>query len=442
MRLINKENKGGVLMKKLVAFCIAMLTTASICTSCAPKEVEQTNETLTVYIDNASKFKLNMAVSLYKTKYPDVDVIVQTESESSDMETLDQEQEQLATELMSGEGPDVFISKWNAEKMVKEGIYADLEPFFQADSFDWSSYNTTVMDAGVWDGKRYVIPLEYGIPLLLSTEEILDEVGFDPDNCDDFYGFMEETQKIMDDPNQTRTVFRQSWTVKWFPNLAGIDYLDYENESVDLSWDGWEDGLNWCKDNFLEDQGDYQLNDNAGAAAIRDGKCVFEYGYYNMTQFLSDYGKVKTFGTPALIPIRNVNGGLEARILQSVAVRANSSNLQNAYNFIKVLLSPELHNACIENTRELSVLNEANLPVCNNWKLAPALGEGTYGFTESAELTDKDIQQYLSFINEVDHAYYANSVLVDEMYPYFYEDVPYEEALDDAVKQVELYLSE
>lgn len=65
---------------------------------------------------------------------------------------------------------------------------------------------------------------------------------------------MEETQKIMDDPNQTRTVFRQSWTMKWFPNLAGIDYLDYENESVDLSWDGWEDGLNWCKDNFLEDQ--------------------------------------------------------------------------------------------------------------------------------------------------------------------------------------------
>lgn len=71
---------------------------------CTPQEVEQTNETLTVYIDNASKFKLNMAVSLYKTKYPDVDVIVQIESESSDMETLNQKREQLSTELISGEG--------------------------------------------------------------------------------------------------------------------------------------------------------------------------------------------------------------------------------------------------------------------------------------------------------------------------------------------------
>src|SRR5699024_12861632 len=49
-------------------------------------------------------------------------------------------------------------------------VFADLEPYFEADNFDWSGYNQTVMDAGVWDGHRLVIPLEYKIPMLYTSD--------------------------------------------------------------------------------------------------------------------------------------------------------------------------------------------------------------------------------------------------------------------------------
>ena len=59
-----------------------------------------------------------------------------------------------------------------------------------------------------------------------------------------------------------------------------------------------------------------------------------------------------------MMPIRDVNGGIQAKLQYCVAVRGNSENLQNAYNYIKLLLSPHIQHAI--NRQVLSVLNSAN----------------------------------------------------------------------------------
>ena len=66
----------------------------------------------------------------------------------------------MLTEVMAGEGSDLIFfidDSMDIEKMARRGVFADLEPYFEADNFDWSGYNQTVMDAGVWDGHRLVI---------------------------------------------------------------------------------------------------------------------------------------------------------------------------------------------------------------------------------------------------------------------------------------------
>ncbi len=429
------------------AIAVIVLCGAVLC-SCQLQEVRQTNETLEICSTSSTDFRFQAALKQYQELYPDVTVQITSES-NPDIESSQAYYTKLASEIMGGKGPDLFVvndSFWNVEKMMRQDIFADMQPYFDADAFDWEPYNTAVMEAGVWEGKRYVIPLTYSIPVLITTQKAIDETGFDVGNCGDFYGFMEETQKIMDDPNQTRAVFRQSWTMKWFPQIAGISYIDYDNLLIDPTAPGLAEGLAWCRDNFAEDLGDYNLYDLYAAASIWDGHALFEYPFsYGLKNgFMLNYAVLDTVDTGVMVPIRNLEGGINARVLDAVAVRANSPNLQNAYNFLKILLSPSLHTECVGNQTDLSVLNEAN------WDYYRRHAEG-YDFIQSyhEDFTSVDtipesaMAEYMGYTEEVDGAYFLDrSGFISAMFPYLYEGAPYEETLTEAVAEVEKNLSE
>ena len=53
------------------------------------------------------------------------------------------------------------------EKMARTGVFADMEPYFQADNYDWSDFSQAVMDGGIWEGKRLAIP-----PFLLPANPL------------------------------------------------------------------------------------------------------------------------------------------------------------------------------------------------------------------------------------------------------------------------------
>lgn len=64
----------------------------------------------------------------------------------------------------------------------------------------------------------------------------------------------------------------------------------------------------------------------------------------------ASYAALDTANEAVMFPIRNINGGVTAHIDDAVAVRNNSKNLQNAYHFIKILLSPECMSSAIGNS--------------------------------------------------------------------------------------------
>ena len=131
-----------------------------------PPPVEQTNEGLTIfytdYIGLEAKL-LDAAVTQFNQLHPDNPVTAEKIFVDGSSESQDNAYTKMLTEVMAGEGPDLFFLEQNLmdiEKMVRRGVFADMEPYFEADNFDWSGYNQAVMDAGVWDGQRLVIPLE------------------------------------------------------------------------------------------------------------------------------------------------------------------------------------------------------------------------------------------------------------------------------------------
>lgn len=108
--------------------------------------------------------------------------------------------QQLRTQIMSGDGPDIYLlptgssltsdspTEHSQENLLteiaveplfsdvtqtmKNGVFADISSYYDADmNLNTATLNPDIMDAGVVDGSRYVLPLRYTMPLLLTDPE-------------------------------------------------------------------------------------------------------------------------------------------------------------------------------------------------------------------------------------------------------------------------------
>ena len=149
-------------MKRLLCLFLTLVMTLTCC-SCG--EVENTSadsEQLTYYyteqyMDQMVEIikRYNRWCSSHSTEDMKIKLI-----EFEDYETMS---ERLNIEVMSGSGPDLFSKYMNLpfEKLIENGAFRDLngpiENDTSEDKINLDDYNQTIMDAGVYDGKRYFI---------------------------------------------------------------------------------------------------------------------------------------------------------------------------------------------------------------------------------------------------------------------------------------------
>lgn len=424
-----------------------------------PPQMEQKNDSLTVYCLDVGKGARMMekAVTLFRASHPGVRVeLVQEDFDAG--QGYDAYQ-QVAAEIMAGGGPDVILvndSLMDVEKMVRQGVFADMEPFFEADGFDWTPYNQTIMDGGVWDGRRYMVPLSYDFPLYVTTRTALEETGFDVDACKDFRGFLEESRRFMADSSQTRRLFyeRILTPAVWD---AGLLFADYDGKTVDLSSPDLKDYYEWKKLLAAHVPDGYLIgNDLCAPAAVRDGEVLWASGFYASSTFYFQYGALKTIGEAVMMPIRDLNGGIQAQIKYPVAVRANSENLQNAYDFLKIVLGKDVQGgfASFSGGEELSVLDQVNEEYYHNSSITPdgweSMAAGTQGFTSTVSEfyatdwpTQEEFEAFMGYAGEISGTYYSSHLgLNSAMSPFVSEGADYDETLENAQRTLEIQISE
>ena len=459
-------------MKKLIflVFALIIVCFTSACTahqteinnSQATTTVQQKNESLTIFClgDTRDSGMLQMALEQYRALYPDVEVeLIKPDYDGRDIDLRYELYDQVSAQIMAGEGPDVFLIDQIAmdiEKLVRQGVFADLEPFFEEDNFDWEPYNQAVMGGGVWNGKRFVIPLSYSFPLLFTTRTALEETGFDVDACKDYQGFLEETTRYMQDSTQTRKLFCKPLVTADVLEISGLSVADYDAKTIDLSSPVLRAGFEWYKlvlethPDSTETLGYDGLEDSA--AAVRDGKALWAasvLGAFN--GFFHEFAALKTVDEAVMMPVRDVDGGIQASVDYSVAVRGNSENLQNAYNYIKILLGPAIQNR-VQNGAQLSVLNSANeygyqrLARGEGWSIVSGVG-GFVSTTDPTKALDwptqEEFEQLVGFTQEITGVQYINHLgLNGAMNPYVYENADYEETLEETRRAMEIYISE
>lgn len=168
----------------------------SLSAGCQPSEQTPSQEgegELVLYIDMHWSKQVKEALERFRSLYPDVKLtLVTTEWEDHEKYCAF-----VRSELEQGRGPDVlFLDDSLFPDMYEamdQGWFLDLNPLIASDaSFSLQEYNQVVLDAGVRNGRRYALPVTYTLPVLLTSDEALEEMQFDLADCGSYFDFMEE----------------------------------------------------------------------------------------------------------------------------------------------------------------------------------------------------------------------------------------------------------
>ncbi|MGN1131777.1 MAG: ABC transporter substrate-binding protein [Ruminococcus sp.] len=93
--------------------------------------------------------------------------------------------QQMSTEIMAGGGPDIVVldNELPISKLINQGAFVDINKFIESDksenALDMENYNKNLMDTGVYNGKRYMMPMLYKPDIFITNTSLLQEYGID-----------------------------------------------------------------------------------------------------------------------------------------------------------------------------------------------------------------------------------------------------------------------
>lgn len=377
-------------VKKLAAFCL-LLCVAIPLFGCAPQSAGK--KQLWVVTEKSTWSRMNgqlHALELaYEEEHTDVDIRVEY------LPTEEQERavylQQLRTDILRGGGPDLYLLPTDNTLILDEPrqyTYVEVEPLFAdvelamanglfydiADLYDdddalgKESLNAAVMDAGVVNGKRYVLPLRYDMPVLYARADALEEAGLDPALMEeDILTIMEAVYESGDAILASGLLYGDFSAFSDFVEYATgnvllkeetlIRYMQAYRNLAELS--GQQTTAYLEKPDIRSYVYDYYnkttlLLENADDMQIIDGKIVYlnpprevQQKYYplwvgNMQDALA-YGPVTQHEGQELIvrPMKAIGGDVVATVTYYGAVGSGCEDPALAYDFLRQFLLEE-----------------------------------------------------------------------------------------------------
>ena len=194
-------NKSSYILTLLLGAVILVMCSACGQTGLSGQETETLWVVTEISCSDGMNLQAEMIAERMEKEYPGLSVrldILPTDPQEREI-TL----KQLRTKIMSGNGPDVYLlptgNQLTVDYLVSEttirqfrqieveplfsdvsqamrnGIFRDIQALYQADqSIGIDSLHTQIMDGGVLDGKRFVLPLLFDLPVLLADSAQTD----------------------------------------------------------------------------------------------------------------------------------------------------------------------------------------------------------------------------------------------------------------------------
>lgn len=372
-----------VIWGALAAITAALLLVLAGCGGKGPTRDEPFTLRLLSNADPADTYGMNYEIKRLIKEYEanHENVTIELESMPASGEERETWLEQLRTEIMAGQGPDLYLMTpyrteqvgYNAsqtvldgglfpdvEQVMYNGLFCDVSALYDADDeLDTVGLVTGVMDAGVVDGARYMLPLRYTYPVVYADTERLEQSGMDVETMKSSWtGFYNELLEHGDTPwfNGASAVSMYSLN----PLCRFPDLIDYKGGRVLLTAGELAEYTRQCWE--LLSRGERIAN---GVPSV--GMYVWQGGWFPLSvPELEDGGEdpwalmraplvVNSFSNVAnvaaiaqaegveleMFPLRCADGSLIAEITWWGAVGAGSEHPEAAYDFLRLLLLPE-----------------------------------------------------------------------------------------------------
>lgn len=443
-------------MKKIILMFLAAAITIGVAGCGASKSVPQTNETLSV-VSTVNKYQFNEAIKIkFMQKYPDVKLDVQLVDPEEDPTAFYQK---MSTDIMAGKGPDLlfidrnFYGATDINKMIRSGAFADMNPFIEADTaFNPTDYVPAMMSFGVVDGKKFIMPSSYNLPIFLTTKSLISETGFNPDNCSTFTGFVDEMIKAGTSSGinpLTRSL--ESRPLAGFTQTMGIDVFDYENSKANFDQSFQRGAESLKKLGELTGVVNDQYVNGLEVESLRDKQTVLtDYSSRSFGYLFEQIMRLDQYKEQAvMVPMRDEQGGIHASFQEGYIMLESSANKQNAYNFISLALSEEMQRG-----EELVWWNPANVPVhlgqmkASLKRLSEPIGvtyDNDLGTVTLRGITADEIAQFEGFIADVVDirgSDKSQSEVFERMKGYYNGTQTYDQAIAELQNIMDIYISE
>ena len=273
--------------------------------------------------------------------------------------------QKLRIQILQGAGPDIYLLPTDTRLIVGDaggavartieplfadvtqamanGMFRDISGFYDADeALGKESLHTTVMDGGVMDGARYVLPLRYDIPVIYAERWTLKELGFDTAVLE------KPLPDIMAEALRTGDPLVAAGAVYDGVGIFG-DWIDYTAEDTALT----EDVLAA----YMADFQKLVASTEEYGRAFRMDVVSYIYGVYENKEYaterfplfigslqqLLNYAPVAQYEQSdyAILPLQSVGGGTVATVTYYGAVGSGCKEAELAYEFLRQFLLEE-----------------------------------------------------------------------------------------------------
>lgn len=341
-------------MKK---FFLCYISIIVIMLLCACGSSDNTGNTLTICVDGngMNEMFLGPILAEYERQNPDVELVVEylPPANSSDSAMAEERTSALTrarTELMSGKGADIYlfynmVSSGdyetymlfpNLERQIEGNVFHDLDFLFEHPDFDENDYVPVLKQAGVYEGKSYVLPISYTTTAFLGLSEPLLDSGFDEEYASaSTKAYMEEMLALSDAQRPYLAMASRYYLLK----AGSLSPVSVENAEIQLNQPQWQELLElnryitqtcgFSEEDAIKSLEEYQVHIENGAAVLPG--LSSQPGYF--LRVLEDSGH-----EARLLPIPNENGGITMMPYITAAVSTGCKNTDAAASFLLFLL--------------------------------------------------------------------------------------------------------
>jgi len=385
-------------------------------------------------------------------------------------DSLDEMYTIMATEIMSGDGPDIISldQPLPFEKLIENHAFADVDELINTygSNIDFNDYNTKVMESGIVNRKRYFVPFFYCPNIFISTQEKLKEYDL---NFSDF-SYKELSRQLSQEKVSCSLFGNESDNYSLLYSFID-SYVNFDNKTTNFDTNSFLENIDYIKklinnDNTNENVYYDLYNSENNGCILSTPRLLFggtiggiKTAYYNI--FLQNK-------TPAILPNFSYENKITAYVECGIAINQNSDKKDKALRFIEYCLSEDVQEYWCgsRSDKGFSGTNEISLPVNNkafDYAVEVETGE-EWDYNEDGEFDEEEKEfsenvdsifwkYYLGIIDDISGCtlynyknlkttYYNSSVIGDIVDKYLKGDISKDKFIRQLSAATEIYLTE